>query len=248
MSAAILETRGLTCAFGGLIAVDHVDFTLSEAEIRAVIGPNGAGKTTFFNLITGVLAPTSGQILFLGEDITGLPVHQISQKGIARTVQVTSIFPTLSVTDNVWLGAQSRRPLQPLARRSKMPAIGQEVEEIIALVGLQEQAEAEAAELSHGDQRLLEIALALSTRPLLLLLDEPTAGLSAKETHDMVQVVKELAKRQTIIIVEHDMDVVMELANIISVLHLGKILAEGTPQAIRENTLVQEVYLGSAAC
>jgi branched-chain amino acid transport system ATP-binding protein len=228
--------------------VDHVDFTLSEGELRAVIGPNGAGKTTFFNLITGMLAPTSGQILFRGEDITCLPVHQISQKGIARTVQVTSIFPTLTVTDNVWLGAQSRRRLQPLARRSKMSALRQQVEEIIALVGLQEQAEAEAAELSHGDQRLLEIALALSTRPLLLLLDEPTAGLSAKETHDMVQVVKELAKRQTIIIVEHDMDVVMELANIISVLHLGKILAEGTPQAIREHTLVQEVYLGSAAC
>jgi branched-chain amino acid transport system ATP-binding protein len=248
MKAAILETRSLTCAFGGLMAVDHVDFTLPEGEVRAVIGPNGAGKTTFFNLITGVLPPTSGRILFRGEDITGLPVHLISQKGIARTVQITSIFPTLTVADNIWLGVQSRGRLQPLARRSRMPAVRQQVEQIMALVGLQEQVEAEAAELSHGDQRLLEIALALSTRPQLLLLDEPTAGLSAKETHAMVRVVKGLAGRQTIVVVEHDMDVVMELADTISVLHLGKILAEGTPQAIRDNALVQEVYLGRGGC
>ena len=246
MNTAILETRGLTRAFGGLMAVDHVDFAVHEGELRAIIGPNGAGKTTFFNLITGVLPPTHGQILFRGEDITGLPVHRISQKGIARTVQVTSIFPTLTVTDNVWLGVQSRHRLQPLAQRAKMPAVRQQVEEILALLGLQEQAEAEAAELSHGDQRLLEIALALSTRPQLLLLDEPTAGLSAKETRDMVRVVKALSARQTIIIVEHDMDVVMELAETISVLHMGKTLAEGPPQAIRDNLLVQEVYLGGA--
>jgi branched-chain amino acid transport system ATP-binding protein len=246
MNMAILETRCLTRAFGGLMAVDHVDFTVHEGEIRAIIGPNGAGKTTFFNLITGVLPPTHGQILFRGEDITGLPVHQISQKGIARTVQVTSIFPTLTVADNVWLGVQSRRRLQPLAQRGKMPAVRQQVEEILALLGLQEQAEAEAAELSHGDQRLLEIALALSTRPQLLLLDEPTAGLSAKETRDMVRVVRALSARQTIIVVEHDMDVVMELAETISVLHMGKTLAEGPPQAIRDNMLVQEVYLGGA--
>jgi ABC-type branched-subunit amino acid transport system ATPase component/ABC-type branched-subunit amino acid transport system permease subunit len=244
--ATILETRGLTRMFGGLVAVGGVDFTVREGEIRAVIGPNGAGKTTFFNLVTGVVPPTSGQIRFRGEDITGLPAHRISQKGIARTVQVTSIFPTLTVTENVWLGAQSRGRLHPLARRSKMEAVRRQVEEVIALVGLQEQAVAEAAELSHGDQRLLEIALALSTQPQLLLLDEPTAGLSAKETRDMVRVVRQLASRQTIVIVEHDMDVVMELADTISVLHMGKTLAEGPPQATRENRLVQEVYLGVA--
>ena len=244
MSTPILETQDLTCAFGGLIAVDHVDFAVQEGELRAVIGPNGAGKTTFFNLITGVLPPTSGRIVFQGEDITGLPVHMISQKGVARTVQITSIFPTLTVTENIWLGAQSRHRLRPLAQPSKMHEVRQRVEEIIALVGLQEASEAEAAELAHGDQRLLEIALALSTRPQLLLLDEPTAGLSAKETHDMAQVVKQLSARQTIIIVEHDMDVVMELADIITVLHIGPTLAEGPPQAIRENAEVQEVYLG----
>ena len=243
---AVLETRGLTRAFGGLVAVNEVDFAVRAGEIRAVIGPNGAGKTTLFNLITGVLAPTHGQILFQGQDITGLPVHRISQKGIARTVQITSIFPTLTVTENVWLGVQSRGRIHPLARQSKMETVRRQVEEIIALVGLQEQAEAEAAELSHGDQRLLEIALALSTRPQLLLLDEPTAGLSAKETRDMGRVIRQLATRQTIVIVEHDMDVVMELADTISVLHMGKVLAEGPPQATRENRLVQEVYLGVA--
>lgn len=244
MTAAILETRGLTRTFGGLRAVDGVDFVVQAGEIRAVIGPNGAGKTTFFNLITGVLLPTSGQILFRGEDITGRPVHRISQKGIARTVQITSIFPTLTVRDNVWLGVQSRDRLPVLTRRATLQTVRQEVEAILARVGLQDQAEAEAAELSHGDQRLLEIALALSTRPQLLLLDEPTAGLSAKETRDMVRVIKELSAHQTIIIVEHDMDVVMELADTISVLHMGKTLAEGPPQAIRSNPLVQDVYLG----
>jgi len=244
MSPVILETRGLTRAFGGLLAVNDVNFAVQEGEIRAVIGPNGAGKTTFFNLITGVVTPTSGHILFGGEDITGLPVHLISQKGIARTVQVTSIFPALTVTDNIWLGVQSRDRLHPLVRRSELRAVRQRVEEIMALVGLEAQAEAEAAELSHGDQRLLEIALALSTQPRLLLLDEPTAGLSAKETRDMVGVVRQLSARQTIIIVEHDMDVVMELADVITVLHMGRILAEGPPRATRENPLVQEVYLG----
>ena len=192
MSPQILETRDLTRNFGGLRAVDHVDFAVQEGEIRAIIGPNGAGKTTFFNLITGVLPPSSGQIFFRGEDITGLPVHRISQKGIARTIQITSIFPTLTVTENIWLGAQSRGRLDPLARPEKMHDVRRQVEAIIALVGLQEATEAEAAELSHGDQRLLEIALALSTQPQVLMLDEPTAGLSGKETHDMVQVVKEL--------------------------------------------------------
>ncbi len=242
----ILETKGLTRAFGGLVAVDHVEFTIRAGEIRAVIGPNGAGKTTLFNVVTGVLPPTGGQILFEGEDITGWPAHRISQRGIARTVQVTSIFPALTVRENVWLGAQSRGWLHPLATRSKMPGVERQVEELIALVGLTAEADAEAGELSHGDQRLLEIALALSTRPRLLLLDEPTAGLSAKETRDMVRVVRQLAARQTIVIVEHDMDVVMELADTITVLHMGKTLAEGSPQATRENHLVQEVYLGVA--
>ncbi len=242
----ILETRGLTRTFGGLVAVAGVDFVVRAGEIRAVIGPNGAGKTTLFNLITGVLSPTSGQIRFRDEDITGLPAHRISQKGIARTVQVTSIFPTLTVTENVWLGAQSRGRLRPLARRTTLDAVRRQVEEIIALVGLQAQADAEAAELSHGDQRLLEIAIALSTRPQLLLLDEPTAGLSAKETRDMVRVVRQLSARQTIVIVEHDMDVVMTLADTISVLHMGRTLAEGPPEATRANRLVQEVYLGVA--
>jgi branched-chain amino acid transport system ATP-binding protein len=240
----ILETRALTRVFGGLTAVDRVDFAVEAGEIRAVIGPNGAGKTTFFNLITGVFPPTSGQIRFRDDDITGLPVHRISQKGIARTVQVTSIFPTLTVRENVWLGVQSRHRLNPFVARANMSAVVRRVEEITELVGLGSEAETEAAELSHGDQRLLEIALALSTEPHLLLLDEPTAGLSAKETRDMVRVVRGLSRQRTIVIVEHDMDVVMELADVITVLHMGRILAEGSPQATRDNPLVQEVYLG----
>jgi branched-chain amino acid transport system ATP-binding protein len=240
----ILETRALTRVFGGLTAVDRVDFAVEAGEIRAVIGPNGAGKTTFFNLITGVFPPTSGQIRFRDDDITGLPVHRISQKGIARTVQVTSIFPTLTVRENVWLGVQSRDRLNPFVARASMSTVARRVEEIVGLVGLDAEAETEAAELSHGDQRLLEIALALSTEPHLLLLDEPTAGLSAKETRDMVRVVRGLSRQRTIVIVEHDMDVVMELADVITVLHMGRILAEGSPQATRDNPLVQEVYLG----
>ena len=240
----ILETRALTRVFGGLTAVDRVDFAVEAGEIRAVIGPNGAGKTTFFNLITGVFPPTSGQIRFRDDDITGLPVHRISQKGIARTVQVTSIFPTLTVRENVWLGVQSRDRLHPFVARASMSAVARRVEEIVGLVGLDAEAETEAAELSHGDQRLLEVALALSTEPHLLLLDEPTAGLSAKETRDMVRVVRGLSRQRTIVIVEHDMDVVMELADVITVLHMGRILAEGSPQATRDNPLVQEVYLG----
>ena len=244
--ATVLETRGLTKVFGGLVALDGVDFAVRAGEIRAVIGPNGAGKTTLFNLITGVLAPTRGQILLRGEDITGLTAYRISQKGIARTVQVTSIFPTLTVIENVWLGAQSRGSLHPLARRSTRQEARRQAEDVLTLVGLEAEALTEAGELSHGDQRLLEIALALSTQPQLLLLDEPTAGLSAKETRDMVRVVRQLASRQTIVIVEHDMDVVMELADTISVLHMGRTLAEGPPQATRQNSLVQEVYLGGA--
>jgi ABC-type branched-subunit amino acid transport system ATPase component/ABC-type branched-subunit amino acid transport system permease subunit len=244
--ATVLETRGLTKVFGGLVALDGVDFAVRAGEIRAVIGPNGAGKTTLFNLITGVLAPTRGQILLRGEDITGLTADRISQKGIARTVQVTSIFPTLTVIENVWLGAQSRGSLHPLARRSTRQEVRRQAEDVLTLVGLEAEALAEAGELSHGDQRLLEIALALSTQPQLLLLDEPTAGLSAKETRDMVRVVRQLASRQTIVIVEHDMDVVMELADTITVLHMGRTLAEGPPQATRQNSLVQEVYLGGA--
>jgi branched-chain amino acid transport system ATP-binding protein len=244
MSGAILETKGLTKAFGGVRALSDLDFTAQAGQVHAIIGPNGAGKTTLFNLITGLLAPTKGQVWFQGEEITHLPPQAIAHKGIARTVQITSIFPALTVAENVWLGAQSRGFLNPFVRARRQRQVRQRVADILTLLGLEEKADVVAAELSHGDQRLLEVALALSTRPTLLLLDEPTAGLSAKETRDMVEVIKGLAGRHTIMIVEHDMQVVMELAEVITVLHNGEKIAEGPPQVIRDNAEVQRVYLG----
>ncbi len=243
-SAPVLRTAGLTVRFGGLTAVDNVDFEIQRGEIRAIIGPNGAGKSTFFNCLTGVLRPSSGRILFNGEDITGLPPNRISQKGIARSYQITNILPNATTLENVRIAAQSRRHgWSMLKHHSAYRDILDKAEAVLESVGLRSKAEELASNLSHGEQRNLEIGIALATEPQLLCLDEPTAGMSAAETHGTMALVRRIAENLTILIVEHDMQVVMELAQRITVLHYGRVLAEGTPAEIQQNPRVLEVYL-----
>ena len=243
-AAPILKTELLTVRFGGLAALSQVNFEVARDEVRAIIGPNGAGKSTFFNCLTGVLRPTGGHIVFNGDDITGLPSNAISQKGIARSYQITNILPNATVLENVRIAAQSRRHAWNMtAHHSAFTDINEKTESALESVGLRSKAYELAANLSHGEQRNLEIGIALATEPLLLCLDEPTAGMSTAETHDTMQLVKSIAKDLTILIVEHDMQVVMELADRITVLHYGEILAEGTPDEIQRNPKVLEVYL-----
>jgi len=243
-SATILRTEDLTVRFGGLTALNQVNFELEREEIRAVIGPNGAGKSTFFNCLTGVLRPSSGRILFDGGDITGLSPDRISHRGIARSYQITNILPNATTLENVRIAAQSRRHgWSLLAHHRAYRDILEKAESVLAAVGLSDKAYELAANLSHGEQRNLEVGIALATEPRLLCLDEPTAGMSAAETHDTMELVRSIAKNLTILIVEHDMQVVMELAQRITVLHYGEILAEGTPSQIQQNPKVLEVYL-----
>jgi len=243
-SQTVLRTEGLTVRFGGLTALDGVNFQVRRGEICAVIGPNGAGKSTFFNCLTGVLRPTTGRIIFNGADITGLPSNEISQKGVARSYQITNILPNATVRENVRIAAQSRRHAWNMVRHHDAFAdINAKADAALVSVGLIDKAEELASNLSHGEQRNLEIGIALATEPSLLCLDEPTAGMSAAETHSTVELVRQIAKDLTILIVEHDMEVVMGLAHRIVVLHYGEILAEGPPAEIQQNPRVQEVYL-----
>ena len=235
-TAPVLRTEGLTIRFGGLTALNNVNFEIRRGEIRAIIGPNGAGKSTFFNCLTGVLRPTSGRIVLNGEEITGLPPNLISRKGIARSYQITNIMPNATVLENVRIAAQSRRHGWSMLRRyTAFPDIIEKAQAVLASVGLAGKADELAANLSHGEQRNLEIGIALATEPQLLCLDEPTAGMSAAETHGTMELVRRIAKNLTTVIVEHDMQVVMELCDRITVLHYGEILADGTPKEIQDN-------------
>lgn len=241
----LLETQGLSKAFGGLLAVNRVDFSLRQGELRAIIGPNGAGKTTFFNLISGLLHPTAGRIVFRQEDITGLPAHRVARRGIARTLQITSIFAGMTVRENLWMAAQRRRRFfNPLLPASRMADVRDRVEEVLTLLGLGDLGDELAANLSHGHQRLVEIGIAISTDPQLLLLDEPTSGLSGKESAEVAALVQDLKRLCTIILVEHKMDVVMGIADRVTVFAEGRILADGSPEEISNNRSVQEIYLG----
>ena len=240
----LLRTEKLTVRFGGLTALNGVDFAVPKGEVRAIIGPNGAGKSTFFNCLTGVRRPTSGSIFLAGDDITGLSSDRISQRGIARSYQITNILPNASVLENTRIAAQSRRHAWSLLTHHRShPDILAKAEAALDAVGLLGKAYEQAANLSHGEQRTLEIAIALATEPQLLCLDEPTAGMSAAETHDTVQLVRRIARDHTILIVEHDMPLVMDLADRITVFHYGEVLAEGPPAEIQNNARVLEVYL-----
>lgn len=229
--SALLETRHLSRSFGGLKAVEDVDFGLAAGEVRAVIGPNGAGKTTFVSLISGRLAPSSGTVVFAGEDVTALPAFRRVQRGIAYTFQITSIYGNLTAEENVALAAH-----QPGARANHA---------ILDRVGLGARAGQRAGTLSYGHQRLLEVAMGLALRPKLLILDEPTQGLSDAEIEGFIGLVREVARDATVLLIEHNMPVVMELADRITVLDRGRILAEGSPAEIRANAAVQSAYLGT---
>jgi len=241
----LLETKGLTKSFGGLTAVNNVNFQVASGELRAVIGPNGAGKTTFFNLIAGRLPSTRGEIWFKGENITHIPPHHVTKKGIGRSYQVTNIFPKLTVFENVRLAAQAVATTFTFWKDAmSMHELNGRVLEILEKLKMAEQKDARAANLSHGLQRHLEIGIALACRPELLLLDEPTAGMTEEETERMIELIEEISKGLTIVLVEHDMKFVMTLSKTITVLHEGRVLAEGPPDQIRNNEEVQRVYLG----
>jgi branched-chain amino acid transport system ATP-binding protein len=242
----LLRTEKLTRHFGTLLAVNAVDLTVRTGELRAIIGPNGAGKSTFFKLISGELAPSAGRI-FLGErDITGLPQFAASQLGIAKSFQITTIFPGLTVFENVRIALQCRRSvLNCWSRADRVPGIAEGAREILTAVGLDDRADELAANIGHGLQRHLEIGIALACEPRLLLLDEPTAGMSPEETERTIALIRRVGRGRTVILVEHKMKVVMDIADRITVLHQGAVLAEGTPEEIRRDTIVQQVYLGA---
>jgi branched-chain amino acid transport system ATP-binding protein len=235
---AILSTRGLTRRFAGLVAVNAVDLDLSAGEIRALIGPNGAGKTTFVSMLIGRLPPTSGQIVFNGTDITDLPAHRRVQQGMAYTFQITSIFAKLPVEENVALAARR-------AIGSDHAAVTAAVRDSLAQVGLAGREGQLAGDLSYGHQRLLEIAMGLAQNPRLLILDEPTQGLSDSEVAEFQSLIRGLVPRTTILLIEHNMRVVMELADRITVMAQGEVLAEGTPAEVRADPRVQSAYLGA---
>lgn len=244
----LLSTHGISRHFGGLVAVDRVNFEVHPGEIRALIGPNGAGKTTLVNLICGRLVPSGGTIFFEGEEITHLPAHvRAGRKGIAYTFQITSIFGNLSCADNVALAAQRSlaRANRHQTRKRRRAALSASITAMLDRVGLADRADMQAAALSYGHQRLLEVAMGLALQPKLLILDEPTQGLLDGEIEQFCQVVQAVANDATVLLIEHNMQVVMALAHRITVLHHGAILAEGTPEDIRANTTVQNAYLGS---
>jgi branched-chain amino acid transport system ATP-binding protein len=247
----VLDIKNVTKRFGSLVAVRDVSLAVPQGQLRAIIGPNGAGKTTFFNLISGFFAPTSGSIAFDGRDVTALPAYERVALGMARTFQITEIFPELSVFENVRIGAEMKAGygLSPYIGRAAAAAIRKTVDEMLELVGLQGKAHRLVGELAHGDQRCAEIAMALSLAPHLLLLDEPTAGMGDQETYQITQLVRRLHREKncTIVLIEHDMRVVFHLADRITVLDQGALLAEGTPQEIAANASVQEAYLGKTA-
>jgi branched-chain amino acid transport system ATP-binding protein len=244
---SLLETHNLTKSFGRMVAVDHVDLTLADGQLTAVIGPNGAGKTTLFDVITGRLRPSAGRITFRGQDITGLPSHAIVSRGIARSFQVTNVFPELTVADNFRVAVLStRRFAGRHGVRGSAARAPAEVARLLREMGLQSYAELPCAVLSHADQRLVDIGLALAGCPHLLLLDEPTAGMGPAETVAMTHLIRNLAQheRLTVVLTEHDMQVVFALAERVVVMHQGRIIADGAPAVVRDDPLVRAAYLG----
>ncbi|MFQ6033776.1 MAG: ABC transporter ATP-binding protein [Candidatus Bipolaricaulia bacterium] len=241
----LLETEGLTKNFGNLTAVNRLDFRVEEGELGSIIGPNGAGKTTLFNLITGKLRPSGGVIRFKGKEITGLPPHAIARRGLARSFQLTNIFPNLTVFENVRIAVQAKTPrLSYFAQVTSLARLNEKTEELLERIGLLQHRDELAQNLSYGDQRHLEIGIALAIEPDLLLLDEPTSGMSPFETQATIRLIKQLSQDLTILLIEHDMDLVMAVSDSIMVMHYGEKIAEGTPEEVASEARVQEAYLG----
>jgi branched-chain amino acid transport system ATP-binding protein len=244
-STPVLRIEGLRKRFGGLTAVDDLTLELPGGQLHAIIGPNGAGKTTLFNLISGLLAPDAGRVLFRGRDITGLKPHEISRLGIKRTLQIKSVFSRLTVAENLWITAQAEnRFLHPFRAAAHDRGIAEKVDRTLERIGLTRLASRQAGTLSYGDVALLEIGMALIAEPRLLLLDEPTCGMSPAETERAVGAIRELARSIDVVIIEHDMEVVFEIAAAITVMTQGAVLTSGGPQDIAADERVREAYLG----
>jgi branched-chain amino acid transport system ATP-binding protein len=243
----VLELRGLSKSFGGLHAVRDVTFRIMPGDRKAIIGPNGAGKTTLFNLITGIYPSSSGQVLLFGKDVTTMPSHRRTAMGMARTFQITSLFPRLTVLDNVLLAIKGLKPSKFVMWRflSSYKEVYEKAHHLLEQATFLDRANTEVRYLSHGEQRQLEIVLGLASDPNILLLDEPAAGLSSGESVEMTEFLMKLDPKLAILLIEHDMDVVFDLASTISVLHFGQILETGTPKQIQTSQKVQEIYLGT---
>jgi len=245
----ILEVDGVGKQFGALAALTGVSFAVSERQVFSVIGPNGAGKSTLFNVIAGLHQPSTGAVRFGGRDITGLPPEAVNRLGLAKTFQITNLFPEISVLDNVRVAAQSRAPESGrLASLWRRPDVDAAAVGLLEAFGLGRRREELAENLSHGEQRYLEICLALATAPRLLLLDEPTAGMTPGETRDATALIRRIAEERglTVLLIEHDMSVVMGISDRVAVLHFGEKIAEGTPEQIRNDPRVIDAYLGGA--
>jgi branched-chain amino acid transport system permease protein len=247
-SGPILEAKGLTRRYGGLLANSDIDFTVSRGEMRGIIGPNGAGKTTFFRMLTCEVEPTAGKIIFAGRDITGMTVTDVCQLGLTKSYQVNQLFTRLTARENLTISALAERRgkfrLDLLRRLSKIPGLAEQVEHTLALVDLTGRADTPVAALAYGEKRRLEVGLALASSPSLLLLDEPLAGMSPRERVEMVRLLKSISRGRTMIIIDHDMDSLFELVERVTVLQEGRVLVEGTPNEIKGNAAVQEAYLG----
>jgi len=243
----VLELKGLSKSFGGLDAVRDVDLRVFAGDRRAIIGPNGAGKTTLFNVITGVLPATSGQVLLFGQDVTAWPSHRRTALGMARTFQITSLFPKLTVFDNVLLAIAGVRKMKFVMWRllSSYRDLHEKAHRLLDDVGYSDRQDVEVRNLSHGEQRQIEIVLGLASDPQLLLLDEPAAGLASGESREMAEFLKRLDPGLAILLIEHDMDVVFDVVDHISVLHFGEVVEEGATQQIRHSDKVQQIYLGT---
>jgi branched-chain amino acid transport system ATP-binding protein len=247
---AILQTESLSKSFGALRAVNDVSLAIEAGSLHSIIGPNGAGKTTLFNLLTGTFPPSSGRILLDGRDITGTPAERVAHLGLARSYQRTTVFPAFSLLDNVWVAAfATGKSWQGLVWRKaeRYPEVIERARKALDDVGLLAKADVPAREISHGEQRQLELAIALAAAPRVLLLDEPAAGLSPDETRKMVALVRALKGRYTIVLIEHKIDIIMSVSDRISVMHFGSLIAEGTPQEIQRNPEVRKAYLGGVA-
>jgi branched-chain amino acid transport system ATP-binding protein len=243
----VLELKGLSKSFGGLHAVRGVTFKIMPGDRKAIIGPNGAGKTTLFNLITGIFPASSGQVLLYGRDVTGWPSHRRTAMGMARTFQVTSLFPKLTVLDNVLLAIKGLRRSKYVMWRflSSYRDVYDKAHRLLEQAAFLDRKDTEVRFLSHGEQRQLEIVLGLASEPKILLLDEPAAGLSSGESVEMTKFLMKLDPGLAILLIEHDMDVVFDVADQISVLHFGEVLETGTPEQIKKSQKVQEIYLGA---
>ena len=245
MKEAILSTEGVGKQFGKFVALNDVSVTFERGKLAAIIGPNGAGKSTYFNVLSGAYPPTRGRLFYQGQDITGLPQHRFARIGIAKSFQITNIFPKLSAFENVRVAVQARHTLYELWRpRASYAGINDRARELLAMVGLERMDDRAAEDASHGEQRALEIAMALASEPNLLLLDEPTAGMSPEETQTMMRLIVKLGETRTVILVEHKMKLVMGICERIVVLHHGELLADGTPAEVQANADVKRVYLG----